>query len=220
MFKKLLTAILVLLACLAAVAQTDNGYFFIKDFSLGPDQEGVMPVRLSAPRRYGAFQTDIYLPEGFEVVHIDNEDYDEPIPDAWLNPARATATHILASRIQDDGALRVIVYSVQNLSLRESSTDDVVFNVRVRGLSYASSAPQPVWFRGNIFNAFVSGNVEEYKTHDTNSYMNVAGTMGIGNVESATAATYFNLQGMPVANPVPGDVYICLKGNKATKIAF
>lgn len=198
----------------------DHGNLFIRDFFIEPGQEAVLPIRLKAPRRYGALQTDIYLPEGIEVVHIDSEDYDEPIPDAWLNPARATATHILASRMQNDGALRVIVYTVQNLSLRESNTDDAIFYVRVRALPYASTEPSPVWFRGNVFNAFVNGNIEEYKPADSNSYINVDGVMGKADIEVAAPATFYNMQGIPVANPERGKLYIRICNGKAYKVIF
>lgn len=196
-----------------AVASADNGYLFLDSFFLAPGEEKEMPVRLSAPRRYGSFQTDIYMPAGVEFVMVDEDG--DVFPDAWLNPAVATRSHTLSSRVQPSGALRVIAYSSNNSLFRESA-DDVLFYVRVRANADFNPEPQPVWFRKTIFNV----GIEEYRFIDCNPYMNVDGVMGRADVEVATDAVYYNLQGQPVLSPERGHMYICVQGGKASKVVL
>lgn len=40
------------------------------------------------------------------------------------------------------------------------------------------------------------------------------------NTENNAEEVYYNLQGVKVVNPVEGQVYICVKGNKATKVVY
>ncbi len=196
-----------------SVPTAENGYFYLESFFIEPGEEVIMPVHLSAPRRYGSFQTDIYLPEGMEFVMV--EDGGKLIPDAWLNPAVATRSHTLSSRVQSSGALRVITTSMSNSLFRETN-DDVLFYVTVRATADFNPAPQPVWFRGIIFNA----GTQEYKASDCNPYMNVDGVMGRADVEVSTEAVYYNLQGVRVARPERGQMYIRVQGGKARKLVF
>ena len=199
----------------ATVPSAENGYFYLENFFIEPGEEVVMPVHLSAPRRYGSFQTDIFLPEGMEFVMVDEDG--DVYPDAWLNPAAATATHILSSRVQTSGALRIITISTRN-SLFRQSNDDVLFYVRVRANADFNPVPQPVWFRGIIFNA----GIQEYKATDCNPYLNVDSIMGNIDIEAtpATNAVYYNMQGLRIVQPERGQMYIRVQDNKATKVVF
>lgn len=45
----------------------------------------------------------------------------------------------------------------------------------------------------------------------------MTGTVGIEGIEAEQDAEYFNLQGLPVANPEKGGLYIIKRGNKVSK---
>lgn len=42
-------------------------------------------------------------------------------------------------------------------------------------------------------------------------------TVGIEGIEAEQEAEYFNLQGLPVANPEKGELYIVKRGTKVSK---
>lgn len=204
-------------AMAVAPATADNGYLYIKTFFLQPGEETQMPVRLKAPRRYCAFQTDMYLPEGVEVVTVDKDG--KQTADVWLNAKSATTSHTIVTRAQADGALRVAAYSGSNASFKGTS-DEILFYVRVRANESFRAVPQPVWFRNTLFNTYVDNTPAEYYFLDNNPHMNVDGVLGSADVEVAAEAIYYNLQGLRVAEPQRGKIYIRLSGGKAEKVVY
>lgn len=82
------------------------------------------------------------------------------------------------------------------------------------------------WFYTNLkdnpdFVEGVSPDSERYLGGDFKldmSNLDLAGISDLNTDEADAAAEYFNLQGIRVHNPEPGNVYICRKGSKATKI--
>lgn len=200
-----------------APAQAENGSLYLQSFFLQPGEEAQMPVRLQAPRRYCAFQTDMYLPEGVEVVMVDEDG--ELSADVWLNDKRATPSHTIVTRAQADGALRVAAYSGRNASFKDTA-DEILFYVRVRANESFRVVPQPVWFRNTLFNSYVNNTPGEYYFLDHGPLMNVDGVLGNADVEVAAEAVYYNLQGLRVAEPQPGRMYIRVSGGKAQKIVY
>ena len=45
----------------------------------------------------------------------------------------------------------------------------------------------------------------------------MTGTVGIEGIDADQSVEYFNLQGLPVANPEKGGLYIIKRGNKVSK---
>ena len=60
---------------------------------------------LENERQYTAFQTDLILPEGLSVVQEDNEYLLEL-------SGRKASDHTIISKLRDDGALRMVSYSI------------------------------------------------------------------------------------------------------------
>lgn len=195
----------------ANAADENNGTLSVKDFSIQPGETLEMPVSLTAPRQYSAFQTDIYLPDGLDVVIVDEEG--ETYPDVWFNPTKPTKSHTIVANLQSDGALRVLAYSNLN-SMFKTGTGDVLFYVRVHAAEDFSATPQTVEFKSTIFNA----GTDEYRFAPSQSIINAGTTTGLNEVEAAGEAVYYNLQGHRVASPKQGEIYVRVQGGRASKL--
>ncbi len=80
--------------------------FYIEDFELAPGETQSVSVILDNKKAYTGFQSDIYLPEGITAAN-------------WRLTARATDQTIM-SKVQSDGALRIVCISMTS-SLFEGS---------------------------------------------------------------------------------------------------
>ena len=77
---------------------------YIENFSIAQGETLTVPIQLDNDTVYCAFQTDLYLPEGLQVVMDD----DEYIIDLT---SRKDRTHNLSCYQQPDGAIRIYVSS-------------------------------------------------------------------------------------------------------------
>lgn len=98
-------AIILLLAVVAAmnVAATDRLY--MKDFVIHPGEAMQVALILENDQQYTAFQTDLVLPEGISVVQED----DEYLFDL---SKRKASDHVIISKLRDDGAIRMVSFSI------------------------------------------------------------------------------------------------------------
>lgn len=102
----------------AEVESFADGYgLSVGEVHIDQKEPGEMTVAMSNEENVTAFQFDLYLPEGISVPE-----------DEWGDPAitlsrRASRSHILVTRYQPDGALRVASYSSKNDPFRENTGD-------------------------------------------------------------------------------------------------
>ena len=96
--------IFFLMAIMTVFTTVARDRLYIENFSIGQGETLTVPIQLDNDTVYCAFQTDLYLPEGLQVV-MDGEDY---IIDLT---SRKDRTHSLSCYPQPDGAIRIYVSS-------------------------------------------------------------------------------------------------------------
>lgn len=142
----------------------------VDNFSIAKGQTKRMPIYLNSDTDYSSFQTDIYLPEGLTPVMIDEDG--DIFPDVELDANRRTASHIIASAMQPDGALRVLTYSTKNSLFRTAPVSTPLFYINVKADANLSQQLLTVYFKKNIFN---TGKVES-RFADSSSKINASTT--------------------------------------------
>lgn len=112
---------LVALLAVASRAFADDK-LQVKDFKVGPGCTAKMEIVLTNPdAKYTAFETDIYLPEGLELVKQDDE---------YLVEASRMAESHSASVSQKTGYYKLVLSSTINEEL--SGTDGTVVTLKVK----------------------------------------------------------------------------------------
>ena len=189
---------------------------YVENFEIKSGEEKLLPVKLRANREYTGFQTDIYLPEGLEVVTTTKGNTTTPV--VKLNEECNSGSHIISSAIQKDGALRVLSMSMENEMYLES-VDKTLFTVKVRVKpDFKTATTSPIYFRNTLFNT----GKEESHFADSSSEIGINNTpTGVADIiDSNSSNKYFNLQGMPVQNPVKGMMYILKTATSAEKVVY
>lgn len=100
--KRVIAIILVVAASFQLVA---NDRFYIEDFSINPGENQMVNIILENAEDYTAFQADIYLPFGLDIVKEEG-DYLIDLTD------RKGSDHIISSKLHSDGAIRIMSYSM------------------------------------------------------------------------------------------------------------
>ncbi len=100
---KEVTAILMAVAAALTVAATDRLY--IEDFCIFPGETMQVVLFLDNEQSFTAFQTDLILSEGLSVVQEDDEYLFE------LTNRKAN-DHTIISKLRDDGAIRMVSFSI------------------------------------------------------------------------------------------------------------
>lgn len=95
---------------------------YIEDFELAAGESRTVSILLENEAEYTAFQTDIYLPEGL-TVEQDDWGY------VFELTSRKGRDHVISSRVQMDGAIRVMSYSIDVNAYNGNSGALVTFNV-------------------------------------------------------------------------------------------
>ena len=99
------------------------GYFTVPDVNVSKGKTVVVPVSMTNEADIIGFQTDIYLPEGFEFVK-DGNDY-------VVDPSdRMARDHSIMCNVSDDGALRVLCFSPTNKVI--SGNEGELFYVTIK----------------------------------------------------------------------------------------
>ncbi len=109
-------------ACHVTVkSQMANDCFVIPDTEVLYGESVVIPVRLNNVRSFMAFQTDIFLPQGFKVAKDDNGKY-------IVTPSsRMTSDHVIMTQDVSNGAVRVICYTSIGSSFTGGSGTDLFY---------------------------------------------------------------------------------------------
>lgn len=101
-----------------------NDSVVVKDTTVLKNSTITIPVYVGNKDPFCSFQFDIYLPEGMSIAKKSNGNYDIQ----WAG--RQSDTHTMASRLQTDGAVRVVAFSASNDDF--SGSDGAVVNIPVK----------------------------------------------------------------------------------------
>ena len=195
------------LTTLALNSTESSNSLFINDFNISTEEDILLDINLANSEEFTAFQFDMELPEGLEVLEDDYGDLSFELTD------RADRTHMIASAKLPDGKIRVLSFSTAS-RLFSGSTGALV-RVKVLATKEIATGSQ-IKLSGIRFTTDVAN---EVMLPDSFTEINNISS-GIDEILSTKEdVVYFNLQGLPVENPSHG-IFIEKKGNKIQKIAF
>lgn len=123
-----------------------NVYGFGNDSFSVPDNTAfhgdtiVIPVSMQNESTITAFQTDVYLPEGFELV-MKNGEYDVSLSD------RKARDHVIMVNDAPDGAIRVLSYSPTLKAFKNNEGELFYITVKV---PEGVSGTFPIWLRNTV----------------------------------------------------------------------
>ena len=103
----------------ADLSQYDN-YLSLNDVESYPSETIVIPIALTNADAIVSFQTDIFLPDGLELLQEDGEYLIDPSD-------RMTRTHNIVSNDVANGAVRVMCYSSNYKPFTGDSGDDLFY---------------------------------------------------------------------------------------------
>ena len=175
---------------------------FIDDTSIQEGETMQLAVNLTNDIAFSGFQADVKLPEGLELCQEDGE-YMISLSD------RKGSDHVLTSAMLPDGTIRILSYS---MNLNDfAGADGALVYLTVKATQHFVGD-----YEISIDNiTFTQADLTEYSLEPT--VCRIAGTVGIEGIEAEQEAKYFNLQGLPVANPEKGGLYIIKRGDKVSK---
>ena len=175
---------------------------FIDDTSIQEGETTQLAVNLTNDIAFSGFQADVKLPEGLELCQEDGE-YMISLSDRKGND------HVLTSAMLPDGTIRILSYSM-NLNDFAGADGALVYLIVKATQHFVGDYEISI---DNI--TFTQADLTEYLLEPT--VCRIAGTVGIEGIEAEQEAEYFNLQGLPVANPEKGGLYIIKRGDKVSK---
>ena len=136
------------------------GHFTAPDVNVTKGKTVVVPVSMTNEADIIGFQTDIYLPEGFEFVK-DGADYVVDLSD------RMARDHSIMCNVSEDGALRVLCYSPTNKVI--SGNEGELFYVTIKAPA-DSVGEFTLCFKNTIL---TTSNAEELLSPDAYTNINV-----------------------------------------------
>ena len=183
MDKKIIILILIALISISAAARDR---LYVENFQIQAGETYRMPLLLENDTVYSTFQTDLYLPDGLEVV-LDEGEY---IVDLT---GRATNNHVVSTYQQADGAIRIFVTSQ---SVRPfSGNSGAIVIVEIHALPSFSGTKQ-VSLRGTVF---VEENGRRHDFEDYTAFASSGGSQtvpgdvnGDGHVSSVDVTALYN----------------------------
>lgn len=122
--KRFILNIIVIVTAISAIA---NDKLYINDFEIAAGESKTIALILDNDTVYSAFQTDIYLSSGLEIVEEDGEYIID------LNSQRTAKSHVVSTFKREDGAIRVFVTS-QNLATFNDNSGDIAY-IQIRATS-------------------------------------------------------------------------------------
>ena len=161
------------------------GYFTVPDVNVSKGKTVVIPVSMTNEADIIGFQTDIYLPEGFEFVK-DGNDY-------VVDPSdRLARDHSIMCNVSEDGALRVLCYSPTNKVI--SGNEGELFYVTIKAPN-DTVGDFSLWFKNTIL---TTSDTEELLSPDASTNLNVIpylpgdvnGNGEVSVIDIVTAAQY------------------------------
>lgn len=120
--KKMKKVLFAVMMAMLAVGADANDRFYIEDLNIVAGETLTVNILLDNELTYTAFQTDIYMPEGFMIEHNEG-DY------IFNLTERKSHDHIIASQLQVDGSIRIMSYSLRINPYNGNSGALVTFNV-------------------------------------------------------------------------------------------
>jgi len=113
-------------ACRVTVGnQIADNCFVMPDTAVLHGETIVIPVRMMNTQSIEAFQTDIFLPEGFTIVTNEDDEY-------IITPSeRLSSDHVIMSDNANNGSVRVICYTPNSQPISGNEGDLFYFTVQV-----------------------------------------------------------------------------------------
>ncbi len=113
-------------ACRVTVGnQIADNCFVMPDTAVLHGETIVIPVRMMNTQSIMAFQTDIYLPAGFNIVTNEDDEF-------VITPSsRLSSDHVIMTNRTSDGAIRVICYTPNSQPISGNEGDLFYFTVQV-----------------------------------------------------------------------------------------
>lgn len=113
-------------ACRVTVGnQIADNCFVMPDTAVLHGEAIVIPVRMMNTQSIMAFQTDIYLPTGFNLVTNEDDEF-------VITPSsRLSSDHVIMTNRTSDGAIRVICYTPNSQPISGNEGDLFYFTVQV-----------------------------------------------------------------------------------------
>lgn len=104
---------------------TDENQFVVTNISAKHGDVVVVPVALINNQTFAAFQTDIFLPDGFSIVTDEDDEY-------LVTPSeRLTSDHVLMTNDANNGSVRVLCYTPNALPISGSQGELFYITVQV-----------------------------------------------------------------------------------------
>lgn len=160
--------------CNVSVIEKVVNYLTASDISVQKGGTYSLPIELINENDITAFQCDIYLPEGISIAEVD-EEYDITLS------SRSTSSHIIASALQTDGAIRVLSYTTLMKSYSGNSGElfGVTLNIssdyngdgKIKIANIVMTSPTEVEYTSPDFELSVG--LLDYIPGDTNSDLRV-----------------------------------------------
>lgn len=142
------------------VPPTDEYALTIADAEILHGKTVVIPVSMTNASPVTAFQTDLYLPEGFELQDVELTD--------------RKGDHVLINNVMGDGSIRLLCYSPSLLPFNDN--EGVLFNLTVK-VPDSAAGDYPLYLKKNYLTTptMVDGsmNYVEVRCGDATSNLNV-----------------------------------------------
>ena len=142
------------------LSQFDD-YLLMQDATVFHGETIVIPVTMTNADQIVSFQTDIFLPEGLEIVQDDGDYVIDPSP-------RMTHTHSIMSNDVSSGAVRVLCYSSNYKPFTGNSGDDL-FYITIKA-SDDAAGDYNIELRNTLF---TTSNFDEIAAPDVAANVNV-----------------------------------------------
>lgn len=147
--------------------------FYINDFIIAPGETCTLSIMLDNETAYTAFQTDIYLPDGMDVDL-----------QSFALTSRKGSDHRISAKVQSDGAIRLMSYSMRVNPYDENSGALVTFQVTA---SDNMTLPATIALRQSLFTC-VTGEETALPDNECNVYLqNDVNCNGMVNMDDLTA---------------------------------
>lgn len=121
--KQLFSILVLMLLCSFYTSAKAENRLYIDDFTIYTGETMELSINLTNDVAFTGFQADLYLPEGLEVVQED-DDYLISLAD------RKGSDHIISVERQNDGAIRLLCYSMKLKEFSGTSGALVKFSVK------------------------------------------------------------------------------------------
>lgn len=137
------------------ISNIHDNRFYIPDFSISIGETKEISLVLANETQFTAFQTDIYLPEGLEIV--DN---------SWVGTERCTR-HTVSGKIFEDGRVRLTCFSSSNTLF--TGDDGALVSLQITATQTASETCR-IEMKNQRFS---TKNSKEYSIENSSTVVNV-----------------------------------------------